>query len=74
MQLPEPVPGVTAPVLVLHSAGDRMVAPSCSKRIAAALRARLAVHPSAGHDLTLDDPAWCAAQIDAWLGEACMQP
>jgi hypothetical protein len=42
------------------------VNPSYSVKIAAAYRAQLAVHPSAGHDLTLDDPSWCAAQITTW--------
>ncbi len=55
------------PVLVLESARDRMVDPRCSERLARALRATLAVHPSAGHDLTLDDPRWCAAQTRAWF-------
>lgn len=57
------------PVLVLSGAGDRMVDPSCSARIAAALGAAQALHPSAGHDLSLDDPEWCAAQISSWWRE-----
>jgi len=55
------------PILVLHSSADRMVAPACSARIAAAYGATLERHPSAGHDLTLDDPRWCAERISAWL-------
>jgi pimeloyl-ACP methyl ester carboxylesterase len=55
------------PVLLLSSAADRMVDPACSRQIAAAFDAELAVHHSAGHDLTLDDPSWCAEQITAWL-------
>jgi pimeloyl-ACP methyl ester carboxylesterase len=55
------------PVLMLSSACDRMVDPICSRRIAAAYGAELAVHPSAGHDLPLDDPRWCAEQITTWL-------
>jgi pimeloyl-ACP methyl ester carboxylesterase len=57
------------PVLLLSSAADRMVDPACSRRIAAAVGAEIAVHASAGHDLTLDDPSWCAEQITAWLAE-----
>jgi pimeloyl-ACP methyl ester carboxylesterase len=56
----------STPVLVLSGAGDRMVDPCCSARIAAMLGAAHAVHPSAGHDLSLDDPGWCADQISAW--------
>ncbi|WP_106088507.1 alpha/beta fold hydrolase [Enhygromyxa salina] len=55
------------PILLLNSARDRMVAASCSRAIAAASHAQLAVHPRAGHDLTLDDPSWCVAQIAQWL-------
>jgi pimeloyl-ACP methyl ester carboxylesterase len=55
------------PVLLLSSAGDRMVDPACSRQIAAAFEAEIAVHLSAGHDLTLDDPSWCVDQIAVWL-------
>jgi pimeloyl-ACP methyl ester carboxylesterase len=62
------------PVLLLSSAADRMVDPACSRQIAAALGAKLAVHRSAGHDLTLDDPSWCAEQIAVWLAERSLSP
>jgi pimeloyl-ACP methyl ester carboxylesterase len=55
------------PVLLLSSTADRMVDPACSRQIAAALGAQLVVHPSAGHDLPLDDPSWCTTQIATWL-------
>lgn len=58
------------PVLLLSSAADRMVDPACSRQIAAAFGAELAVHVSAGHDLTLDDPSWCAEQIALWLANS----
>ena len=54
------------PVLVLRSAGDRLVDPACSQRIAEAWRAGLLTHPDAGHDLPLDDGPWLAAQVAAW--------
>lgn len=57
------------PVLLLSSAADRMVDPACSRQIAAAFAAQIAVHPSAGHDLTLDDPRWCSEQIAAWADQ-----
>ena len=48
---------------VLSSAGDRLVSPRCSQRLAAAWKVPLALHPSAGHDLPLDDPDWLLAQL-----------
>jgi len=59
--------GSLVPILLLCSAADRMVDPACSRRIAETLATSLAIHPSAGHDLTLDDPNWSAEQISNWL-------
>lgn len=56
-----------APLLVLASGRDRLVDPACSRRLAARWGAAFAEHPAAGHDLPLDDPAWVARQIGAWL-------
>lgn len=55
-------------VLMLQSLGDRLVNPVCSTRIAETWRWPLFSHPSAGHDLTLDDPEWVIARIREWLG------
>jgi pimeloyl-ACP methyl ester carboxylesterase len=61
---PPPAP---PPVLVLTSAGDRMVDPRCSRAIAGRTRgAELREHPTAGHDLPLDAPDWVAGEIVAW--------
>lgn len=54
---------VSAPLTVLVGTGDRFVDPRCSLRLADRLGARLAVHPTAGHDLTLDAPDWLLAQV-----------
>ena len=56
-----PTPAVAT--RVLSSAGDRLVSPRCSQRLAAAWKVPLALHPSAGHDLPLDDPDWLLAQL-----------
>jgi pimeloyl-ACP methyl ester carboxylesterase len=58
----------TAPVptLVLASEHDRLVDPACSRRLAAAWKVPLKVHPRAGHDIPLDDPAWVVAQVRDW--------
>ncbi len=53
------------PTTILCSEGDRLVSSSCSKQLAAGWQRPLAVHPSAGHDLPLDDPDWV---IKALLG------
>lgn len=45
-------------ILVLSSAQDRMVHPSCSKALSEYWHLPLEVHPTAGHELWLDDPDW----------------
>lgn len=59
-------PPPALPVLVAHSAGDALVDPACSRLIAQAWGAELLSHPSAGHDLPLDDGPWLAGQIAGW--------
>lgn len=56
----------TADILLLASARDALVAPCCSRAIATAWQVPLALHPTAGHDLPLDDPQWVARQIRDW--------
>ena len=57
------------PLLVLASAGDQLVDHRCSQRLARAWDAPLALHPSAGHDLPLDDGPWVVAAIAKWLAD-----
>lgn len=59
--------GLDVPTLILASAGDRLVNPSCSVRLAHRLGAPLAMHPTAGHDIPLDDPAWVSKTVSEWL-------
>ena len=54
---------LTIPTLYLASIKDRMVDVRCSKAIAEKYGAQIKFHPSAGHDLTLDDPDWAVEQI-----------
>jgi pimeloyl-ACP methyl ester carboxylesterase len=54
-------------LLILTSSRDALVDPQCSRQLAAAWRAELAEHPSAGHDLPLDDGVWVARQVRDWL-------
>ena len=56
--------------LVISSARDEFTHPDCPRALAAHLRAPLAVHAEAGHDLATDDPAWLAAEIRRWVLEA----
>ena len=56
-----------APILVLAGAQDRLVDPRCSERLAQQWSAPVALHPSAGHDLPLDDGPWVAAQAREWM-------
>jgi len=62
-----PVGLPVVPVLVLASAGDRLVSPRCSRELAKAWKLPIAVHPTAGHDLALDDGPWVAAEVKRWL-------
>ncbi|NML45476.1 alpha/beta hydrolase [Ramlibacter sp. G-1-2-2] len=55
-----------APTLLLASTRDRLVSVECSRRLARAWNVPLREHPSAGHDLPLDDPQWVADAIIRW--------
>lgn len=55
------------PLLLLNSAQDGLVDPRCSAALVQAWQCPLRQHPSAGHDLPLDDGGWVARQIADWL-------
>ena len=63
-------PPTQVPVLVLAAAQDALVDPACSLALARAWGAALRLHPTAGHDLPLDDSGWVAAQIASWWPNA----
>lgn len=63
-----------APTLVLASEQDHLVNVECSRALARHWHCALRVHTSAGHDLTLDDGPWVAAQVRAWLTDALAMP
>jgi pimeloyl-ACP methyl ester carboxylesterase len=56
------------PMIILASEKDGFVDASCSRALARHLGAPILLHPSAGHDLPLDDPKWVASQINQWMG------
>lgn len=62
-----PVSAPDTSLLILASRKDALVNPACSRRLASAWHATYAEHPSAGHDLPLDDGPWVAEQVRRWL-------
>lgn len=52
--------------LVLCSQQDRLVHPASSITMARAWGMPCVIHPTAGHDLPLDDPSWVIEQIRQW--------
>jgi pimeloyl-[acyl-carrier protein] methyl ester esterase len=58
------------PVLILGCQKDRMVHPSCSEEIAEHWHAEFKQHPTAGHDLTLDDPEWAISACLLFVDDA----
>jgi pimeloyl-ACP methyl ester carboxylesterase len=56
-----------APVLLLNSQADRLVAPECSAAIQSKWQLPLKRHPWAGHDLPLDDGDWVVTQLQEWV-------
>ena len=62
---PNQAPGV--PLLALAGRCDALVDPRCSRELARRWGTDLVEHPSAGHDLPLDDGPWVADQVGRWL-------
>jgi pimeloyl-ACP methyl ester carboxylesterase len=65
-----PVTKPHADILILTSLNDRLVDTRCSSALASTWEALLIEHPSAGHDIPLDDASWVAQQIRDWLVRA----
>ncbi|MGE0633478.1 MAG: alpha/beta fold hydrolase [Pseudobdellovibrionaceae bacterium] len=51
---------ITTPLLFLASEKDKMVNPVCSRDLAFYYSCDVHVHPTGGHELQIDDPAWVA--------------
>ena len=58
-------------LLLLAAARDALVDASCSSQLAAQWDAKIDIHPTAGHDLVLDDADWVLEKIGRWL--ACQE-
>ena len=54
---------LATPTLLLASAQDQLVSVACSQALARYWQCALQIHPTAGHDLPLDDGDWVARQI-----------
>jgi pimeloyl-ACP methyl ester carboxylesterase len=59
---------IDVPLLVLAAAHDPLARSDCGRRIADRYRARFRLHPTAGHDLPLDDPGWVTARVAEFTG------
>ncbi|MBK9020324.1 MAG: alpha/beta hydrolase [Sulfuritalea sp.] len=57
-------------LLLLACERDALVHVECSLRLAMQWNAPLVLHPSAGHDVPLDDPSWVLEQLGSWLDTA----
>lgn len=59
-------PRLTIPSLFVVGTTDRLVEASCSRALARRYASPLVEHPTAGHDLSTDEPEWLADQIARW--------
>lgn len=64
IQLTKPV---DVPMAIFASAQDHLVSSVCSINMARAFSSHLEVHPTAGHDLVLDDPDWVLNKIGSFI-------
>ncbi len=53
--------------LALVSAGDQFIHPSCGLHLAKHLDVPCEIHPTAGHDLPLEDGEWVCQKLKQWL-------
>ena len=60
--------------LILASEQDRMVSVRASHALAQQYHWPIYNHPTAGHDLPMDDPQWVAMQIKHWLNQRASNP
>lgn len=61
-------------LLLLSSVQDGLVDVRCSRALAHVWQRPLALHPWAGHDLPLDDPAWVVRQVRDWRAQTHRAP
>lgn len=56
----------------IASAGDQLVNPRCSMRMASNWHLPIYLHPSAGHDLPSDDPTWLIQTLQTIISTPCI--
>ena len=56
----------SVPTLILSSAGDRLCSPKCSETFSSRWGVPNYVHPTAGHDLTMDAEDWVLERLRHW--------
>ena len=61
------------PVLLLAGQKDRLVNMKCSLALAMKWDCAIKTHPTAGHDLPLDDGFWVTQQVTEWLDSGLRQ-
>jgi pimeloyl-ACP methyl ester carboxylesterase len=59
---------IRCPALAVLAADDRVMDPERSRALATALGAEVALHPTSGHALVVEDPAWLAEVCLDFLG------
>ncbi|MDM0078272.1 alpha/beta hydrolase [Variovorax sp. J2P1-59] len=69
-----PANAPAVPLLVLASRCDALVNAQCSRQLARQWRTAILEHPTAGHDLPLDDGPWVVEQILRWAGGGARSP
>ena len=57
---------VTVPLLILGSEGDRLVHPNCICDVQEWFKGTMSLHPSAGHGIPIDAPAWIVNETADW--------
>jgi pimeloyl-ACP methyl ester carboxylesterase len=57
-----------APTLLLAGQQDQLVSVKCSLKLAQSWGCEIRVHPTAGHDLPLDEGDWVVRQVLEWAG------
>ena len=59
----------TVPILLLSSKNDHLVNSQSSESIAQSWQLPSEIHPTAGHDIPLDDGDWVCEKITEWLNQ-----
>ncbi|MFZ6735278.1 alpha/beta fold hydrolase [Undibacterium sp. Ji42W] len=62
------------PLLLLAGEQDKLVNAACSRKLASLWHCPLYLHPTAGHDLPLDDADWVMQQVLNWQVDVNFAP